>query len=36
MLIAYLRTYNSLQPLTSYIGGCELPKKCIAIVLVNV
>jgi hypothetical protein len=36
MVIAYLRTYYSLQLLTSSIGGCELPTKCITIVLVNV
>jgi hypothetical protein len=28
-------TYNNLQVLTNYIGGCELPTKCIAIVLDN-
>jgi hypothetical protein len=36
MVITYLRTYDSLQLLTSSIGGCELPTKCTTIVLVNV
>jgi len=30
-----LCTYNSLKLLTNSTGGCELPTKCIAIVLDN-
>jgi hypothetical protein len=35
MVTTYLRTYNNLQLLTNFIGGCEFPTKCTTIILVN-
>jgi len=36
MVIVDLSTYNNLQFLINFIGGCGLPTKCIIVILINI